>query len=190
MFKVIYVVGTSSVFIVRVLYRVRCRGGRITETRSVIPDMLLRTLAFLGTVAVVLVYLLSDLLNFADYKLPVWAGWAGMLIFLVALWLLWCAHADLGSNWSDVLELRDGHELVTNGVYRRIRHPMYAAFWLWGIAQALLLQNWIAGFSNLASFGALYFWRVPREEQMMLDQFGGAYQAYMQRTGRLVPRIS
>ena len=35
--------------------------------------------------------------------------------------------------------------LVTNGIYRRIRHPMYSAFWLWAIAQALLLPNWIAG---------------------------------------------
>src|ERR1700723_2703443 len=48
---------------------------------------------------------------------------------------------------------------------------MYSAFWLWAIAQALLLPNWIAGFAGLAGFGVLYFGRVAREERMMLETF-------------------
>ena len=66
---------------------------------------------------------------------------------------------------------------------------MYASQWLWSTAQALLLQNWIAGWAGLALFLPLYLSRVPREEQMMLDRFGGAYHAYMDRTGRVVPRL-
>ena len=45
--------------------------------------------------------------------------------------------------------------LVTEGIYGRVRHPMYTAFWLWAVAQALLLPNWIAGFSGLIGFGTL-----------------------------------
>jgi protein-S-isoprenylcysteine O-methyltransferase Ste14 len=30
--------------------------------------------------------------------------------------------------------------------------------------------------------------RIPKEERMMIDEFGGEYEAYMQRTGRLLPR--
>jgi len=66
---------------------------------------------------------------------------------------------------------------------------MYAAHWLWGIAQALLLQNWIAGLAMLASFLPMYLHRVPREEQMKLEQFGEEYRLYMNRTGRLIPRL-
>jgi len=66
---------------------------------------------------------------------------------------------------------------------------MYASEWLWGIAQALLLQNWVAGWAGLALFAPLYVLRVPREERMMLDRFGEEYRAYMDRTGRVVPRI-
>ena len=109
--------------------------------------------------------------------------------FVAGLWLLWRAHTDLGSNWSDSLQLQQGHELVTSGIYQRIRHPMYAAGWLFGIAQALLLPNWITGLSGLVSFGLLYCLRVPREEQMMLKEFGAAYRAYMDRTGRVIPRV-
>ncbi len=53
----------------------------------------------------------------------------------------------------------------------------------------LLLQNWVAGWAGLALFAPLYVLRVPREERMMLDRFGEEYRAYMDRTGRVVPRI-
>ena len=66
---------------------------------------------------------------------------------------------------------------------------MYSAFWLWAIAQALLLPNWVAGFAGLVGFGTLYFGRVAREERMMLQTFGDSYREYMARTGRVFPWI-
>jgi len=86
-----------------------------------------------------------------------------------ALWLFWRSHVDLDLNWSMALELRLGHQLVRHGVYRSIRHPMYAAIWLFSICQGMLLQNWLAGWSALASFALMYFTRTPREEAMMAD---------------------
>jgi protein-S-isoprenylcysteine O-methyltransferase Ste14 len=70
---------------------------------------------------------------------------------------------------------------VTTGVYRHVRHPMYAAFFLWAIAQALLLPNWIAGPVGLLGFGTLFGLRVGREERMMEATFGDAYRAYAAR---------
>jgi protein-S-isoprenylcysteine O-methyltransferase Ste14 len=107
--------------------------------------------------------------------------------FAIALWLFGRSHVDLGRNWSAALGIRDGHSLVTHGVYHYVRHPIYAAFWLWGIAQALLLQNWIAGLVNLASFLPMYLLRVPCEEQMMLEHFGEEYLLYMNQFGRVIP---
>jgi protein-S-isoprenylcysteine O-methyltransferase Ste14 len=54
--------------------------------------------------------------------------------------------------------------------------------WLWVIAQPLLLHNWIAGLGGLKLFLPIYLVRVPREEQMMIDQFGEAFRAYRQHT--------
>jgi protein-S-isoprenylcysteine O-methyltransferase Ste14 len=135
------------------------------------------------------IYVLTHWLDFADYHLPIWAGWVGTAVFAAALWLLWRSHVDLGRNWSPTLEINEDHALVTRGVYRRVRHPMYTAHLLWGIAQALLLHNWIAGVPALAVFVLLYMLRFPREEQLMLDHFGEKYRVYMNRTGRLVPRL-
>jgi protein-S-isoprenylcysteine O-methyltransferase Ste14 len=138
-----------------------------------------------------LIYVInSDWLAFADYSLRAWAGWAGVLIFAAALWLIWRAHRDLGLNWSPTIETQKEHQLVTTGIYARLRHPIYAAMWLWAIAQPLLLQNWIVGFSGLLTFALVYLTRVPREEKMMLDHFGDQYRAYMDRTGALFPKLN
>jgi len=136
-----------------------------------------------------LLYVLTSWLDFADYQLPMWAGWVGVAIFAASAWLLWRSHADLGLNWLPTPDIREGHTLVTDGVFRYIRHPMYAAHWLWAIAQPLLLHNWIAGLSMAASMLPLYLVRVRQEEEMMLEHFGEEYRLYMGRTGRVIPRL-
>ena len=99
------------------------------------------------------------------------------------------SHADLGTNWSVTLQMRDDHALVTTGIYRRIRRPMYASIFLLSIAHVLFVPNWIVGRAYFLSFGILYIFRVAREERMMLDRFGPEYETYMRRSGRLFPRL-
>src|SRR5437868_13339484 len=91
-----------------------------------------------------LLYLFTPLLWFADYPLPSFVRPIGAAVMIVAIWLFWRSHADLGLNWSATLEIRKGHQLVTGGVYRRIRHPMYSSIFLFSAAQAMLLPNWLA----------------------------------------------
>jgi len=140
-----------------------------------------------------LLYVLSPRLKFADYRFApacgALAAAGGAACLLASLWLFWRAHRDLGTNWSPSLEIRAGHTLVTHGVYRRVRHPMYASQLLYCMAQALLLQNWIAGPAGFVAFILMYLVRVPLEERMMLDHFGEAYRAHCHDTGRIAPRF-
>jgi protein-S-isoprenylcysteine O-methyltransferase Ste14 len=98
-------------------------------------------------------------------------------------------HKALGRNWSVSLQVRESHKLISDGIYRRVRHPMYTAFWLWAVAQALLLPNWFAGWAGLVGFGILFFGRVKKEEELMLESFGDDYRQYMSRTSRVIPWI-
>jgi len=184
-FKNLYFIGLIVGLAIQALHMGQSKRNRITRDRKTGLDTLLTNLASLGVI-LPLVYVLSPWLDFADYRLPTWAGWVGAAVFVVALWLLWRSHADLGRNWWLPLEIREGHTLVTQGVFRYTRHPMYASYWLWGIAQALLIQNWIAGLSGLVFLLPWYLLRVPREEQMMLGHFGEEYRLYMSRTGRVI----
>lgn len=185
--KIVYGIGWLILALIRLPYRRRTRTGRVVVDRKTAQEQSLLALLGVGMGALPLAYVFTPVLNVANYRLRSWAGWTGATAFAVGLWLLWRAHAELGRQWSDSLQLRQDHQLVTTGIYRHIRHPMYAAGWLFGIGQALLVQNWVAGLSGITSFALLYISRVPREEQLMLDQFGEAYRVYMSRTGRIVP---
>jgi protein-S-isoprenylcysteine O-methyltransferase Ste14 len=187
-FKIVYLIEFILISLVRVAFTSRFRKLEIVRERAKPVDMVLLGLIGLGMLTP-LVYVFSDLLDFADYPLPAWAGWLGAAFFAVAIWLLWRSHADLGRNWTPTLGVRNEHSLVTYGVYRFIRHPMYAAHLLWGIAQAMMLHNWIAGFSLIVLIVPQYLLRVSDEEQMMVEEYGQAYREYMQRTGRLIPRL-
>jgi protein-S-isoprenylcysteine O-methyltransferase Ste14 len=161
---------------------------KVAVDNKTVPDMIL--LAVAGVAMLLpLVYLFSSWLDFADYTLPDWAGWLGAVIFAVGIWALWRSHVDLGSNWTPTLGLRADHQLVTDGIFKHIRHPMYAAHILWSIANPLMLHNWVAGFAFLAVSTLQYLLRIKAEEQMMLEQFGDQYKAYMETTGRIIPRI-
>jgi len=188
-FQGAYFVGVILASAIRVVYTRQYTQSRIAEGHVTRLDLLLSALPGLGMFVLPLIYVLTSWLDFADYHLPTWGGWIGVALFALALWLLWRSHADLARNWSPKLELMEGHVLVTNGVFRHIRHPMYAAHWLWGIAQVFLLQNWIAGFSMVVCLIPMYVYRVRVEEQMMLQHFGEEYRSYMDRTGRLIPRL-
>ena len=192
-FGMVYFLGMLAEVVIRVPHEQRRRQTRMKLERVDWSERTLLVLMFVSMFFIPLVYTFTSRLDGADYRLPrearESAGGVGMIILAMAVWLFWRSHADLGRNWSPSLELREGHELVTEGVYRSIRHPMYASMWLWGVAQALLLQNWIAGWVSLVMFMPLYLLRVPREERMMLDEFGEEYRAYMDRTGRVIPRL-
>ena len=186
--KALVLAATVVMIAIRAPHGQRSRGIRVVKSRKGTLEIGLLTLAWLGFF-LPLIWVVSPALSFADYPLRAGPLVAGVLCFVVGLWLLYRSHADLGANWSITLDVREQHRLITHGVYRRIRHPMYAALLLYSAGQTLVLPNWVAGPSNLAAFAVLFALRVRAEERMMLEQFGHEYTAYMARTKRLVPGV-
>jgi protein-S-isoprenylcysteine O-methyltransferase Ste14 len=136
-----------------------------------------------------LLWVATPVLRFADYSLRPVPWVAGALCLAAGLWFLYRSHADLGSNWSVTLEVREKHQLVTHGVYRRVRHPMYLALLLYSVGLMLVLPNWVAGPSYLVAIAMLIALRVGPEERMMLEEFGKDYETYTRRTKRFVPGV-
>jgi len=188
-FTAIYFVAIVIEMVIRAPLNQRRKREKMSEQRITSLEKIMLGLLFIGMFFVPIIYASSNWLDFANYMLPTWARWLGVLLITGALFIFWRAHADLGINWSPSLEIREKHELITRGIYSVIRHPMYASQWLWVIAQPLLLPNWIAGFLDLLVFIPFYFLRVKAEEQMMLDSFGAQYQEYMKITGGVLPKM-
>jgi protein-S-isoprenylcysteine O-methyltransferase Ste14 len=187
-FKTIYWLAIVAEIVIRAPHNKKRKAEKMSERRITTQEMILLNLLLLGGFILPLIYSATNWLDFANYTLPGWAGWLGVVLISAAIYVFWRAHADLGLNWSPTLEIREKHELISRGIYRVIRHPMYASQWILAIAQPLLLQNWIAGFSSLLVFIPFYIFRVRTEEQMMIEVFGEQYREYIRKTGAVFPK--
>jgi protein-S-isoprenylcysteine O-methyltransferase Ste14 len=187
--KILFMVGFLAAWAIRAPYQKQDKNIKRLVTRLVLQEKILFVLIYIGMVILPLIYVFSPWLSPSDYYPSLWAGYIGAISFAISLWLLWRSHHDLGKNWSPTLEIKEGQTFISSGIYQKIRHPMYTAFWLWSAAQALILPNWVAGMGGIIAFGITYILRISQEEKMMIDQFGEEYKAYMQRTKRLVPHL-
>jgi protein-S-isoprenylcysteine O-methyltransferase Ste14 len=189
-FTAVYFLAIFVEMFIRAPLNKKRKQEKMSERRYTNQEKTLLGLLAIGMMLTPIIYAATSWLDFANYTLPAWAGWLGVILIGAAIFVFWRAHADLGLNWSPTLEIREKHELITRGIYGQIRHPMYASQWLWVMAQPLLLQNWVAGFINLLVFIPFYILRVRAEEQLMLEQFGDQYRSYMQKVGAVLPRLN
>jgi len=123
-------------------------------------------------------------------RFPPWLRLIGAALGALALlWFIWI-HQTLGTNLSVRLQIKGEQNLITNGPYRWVRHPMYTAFYVLHIAVFFLTSNWFIGVTWIAGLTVIILLRVNREEAMLLSRFGKKYDVYMKRTGRFLPRLN
>jgi protein-S-isoprenylcysteine O-methyltransferase Ste14 len=115
-------------------------------------------------------------------------AWTAALLCIAGLLIALWARVTLGSNWSGMVTLKEGHELVERGPYRFVRHPIYTGMLVMFFATALV-QRHLAGFVGLLLIFASFWIKLGFEESLMLQQFPERYAAYRQRTKRIIPFV-
>jgi protein-S-isoprenylcysteine O-methyltransferase Ste14 len=187
--KAIFALLAVGWYVIRFPYERRSRRTAIVRNARGPREIALLSISLTGLGILPFVYIATGFPRFASYSFQPGQAWLGLVVAIAALVMFRLTHKALGRNWSVTLEVRENHKLISEGVYRHLRHPMYTAFWLWAVAQALLLPNWFAGCAGLVGFGTLFFGRVGKEEALMLESFGDTYRQYMSRTCRVIPWI-
>jgi protein-S-isoprenylcysteine O-methyltransferase Ste14 len=186
--KAIVLAASIMIVIIRAPHGQRSRTVPVAKSRKGSLEIVLLTIAWIAFF-LPLIWIVTPVLEFADYPLYPIPLFTGILCLVLGLWLFHRSHADLGTNWSITLEVREKHRLIAHGVYRRIRHPMYLALLIYSLGQGLVLPNWLAGPSYGVAMLLIFALRVRREERMMLEEFGKDYEAYMATSKRLIPGV-
>lgn len=151
--------------------------------------LIVRMVAFFLLLAFLVMYLLGMAwIDLFTFPLPAWLRWLGFGVGLVTVIFWTWTQVVLDTQWSAQLQLIKNHHLITTGPYARMRHPLYMGLIGWSVALVLLTANWIFVAVCVLSVAGLV-WRVPKEEQMMIEAFGDEYKAHMQRTGRFFPKF-
>jgi len=190
-FRLILIAGALIVFPIAIYHRVRAHGTGEKLDRWKEGLFILFTLRPIGIAVMVglFTYMVNPaLMAWSSMPLPLWLRWMGVVFGVLGGALVVWAFRNLGKNLTDTVVTRREHSLVTAGPYRWVRHPFYVAVALSMLGNALAAANWFLLIGGAVVFMLLAI-RVRIEEAQLLARFGGAYQAYMDRTGRFVPRI-
>ncbi len=163
--KIVWCLGVIGWFAIRYPYARRAR--RVAKIRSPyrLRESVLMSISATGLGIVPGLYVFTDALRFADYPIQIGQPVLGAALFAGALYLFRRTHKDLGRNWSVTLEVREQHALVTEGIYKSVRHPMYSAFWLWAVAQAVLLPNWVAALPASSDLERCFFFASAKKKR-------------------------
>jgi len=187
--ELIWLAGLVGWYVIRFPYERKAKKTAVRKSLRDVREQTILAIGFVGLLFVPLVYVVTGLPQAAERPFSGALAYFGVVCLIAALWVFFRSHAELGRNWSISLELRGNHRLVRTGIYRFVRHPMYSSFFLLGLAQFLLLPNWVGGGAGLVGAAILYALRIQREEKMMLENFGDEYRLYMRQTKRLVPWV-
>lgn len=192
-YKVAFIILFCLLTVIRTYYRL-VTGNLVSEYRVHSEGIgLLASRAVLGLVLATFMVLylgFPTLAPWAMLRVPSWLRALGVCGGVVALSLLLWAHRALGANFSTTVELRPRHRLVREGPYRWMRHPMYVAYALLFICAFLISRNWAIGLSGLGIIVPLMTVRLVKEERLLHQQFGEAYEEYARCTARFFPLVT
>ena len=135
-----------------------------------------------------LLYWFTPILAWATL-LPFVVRIVGVLLSISGLYLFWLTHNALGTSWSPLLEVKKEHKLITTGIYKHIRHPMYTAILVFTLGLGLISANLVVLLLPLIIFSILCYVRISDEEGMMISWFGDEYILYKRKTGMLFPKF-
>src|ERR1700730_7576936 len=186
--KAVILLARIVMVVIRAPHGQRSRTVPVVKSRKGPLEIVLLTIAWIAFF-LPLLWIVTPLFEFPAYPLHPIPLLGGSLCLVLGLWLFHRSHADLGTNWSITLQVREKHQLITHGVYRWVRHPMYSALLIYSLGQALAVPNWLVGPSYGVAMILLIALRVGPEERMMLEVFGKDYETYMATTKRLIPGV-
>lgn len=195
-FRILFWILLFLVFVMRGYFAVRVRraGERLMPDRQAIRRegwgmFMVRFVGFFLLMGWLVLYgIYPSWMDNLLFPLPGWLRWIGFILGLASLGFWTWTQVELDTHWSAQLQLREEHAIVSSGPYARMRHPLYTAMFFWTVSLALVTASWV--FAGMVVLVALiFFTRVPREEAMMLEQFGDEYRSYIQRTGKFLPRL-
>ncbi|MGP8252173.1 MAG: methyltransferase family protein [Terracidiphilus sp.] len=114
---------------------------------------------------------------------------ASMAVAPFAAGLGWWATRRLGKQWRYVAALTQGHELVTTGPYRLIRHPIYASMFGLLLATVFAWSWWPLGIAAVVFYVIGTEIRIRSEDALLAARFGEQFSAWRAKTPAYIPFI-
>jgi protein-S-isoprenylcysteine O-methyltransferase Ste14 len=110
----------------------------------------------------------------------------GFVLSLAGIGFAIWARVLLGTNWSGMVTVKEGHELMRSGPYAIVRHPIYTGA-LVGMAGTAIVWGEVRCFLAVAIAAATFWRKLQVEEIFLTEVFGEQYRRYRREVRALVP---
>ncbi len=149
---------------------------------------LFRFLQTSSFISIIIYIFAPQVLNWFKLSIPLYIRFSGFPVGLISLYFMFSAFRSIGKNYFASLNIKEGHKLITDGIYSWVRHPLYVIFCTIWICFFLLSSNLLIGITGVLSYIVIFIKRVPKEEQLLESVFNDEYRDYTQNTGKIFPR--
>ena len=112
----------------------------------------------------------------------------GTTLNVIGLIIAITARRTLADNWSGDIEIKKDHKLITTGIYKYVRHPIYTGVIAMALGTILLIMS-INAFIFFGIISALMIFKLKQEEKLLTKYFPKEYPEYKKRTKGLIPFI-
>jgi len=178
------IVGIFSIFAaIRIRYRIpaaKRERNKYEPSRLALWTLSLGIIVYF--VSLILYVLYIPIILWISLPLPSIVRWLGVIVAVLFNPILYWIHSTLDKQYSADLSIKEGHNLIEVGPYRKVRHPMYTVF------IAIITTNLLCIICSIlisCSFPSI----AKSEELMLIDAFGDEYRSYMDKTGRFFPPL-
>jgi len=112
----------------------------------------------------------------------------GLALFIIGLSIMIVGQVTLRRNYSGTVAIRANHQLITHGIYRFTRNPMYLGLIMVVIGIPVYAAS-LYGFLTSLILNPIILNRIRLEEKLLTEEFQDAYQKYRETTKKLIPFI-
>jgi protein-S-isoprenylcysteine O-methyltransferase Ste14 len=140
-----------------------------------------------------MIFYLTIRLNFGSFVinnlvLRIFLILTGLFIIVFGTFVNILGRINLGKNWANQVKIYENQTLVTSGVFRLVRHPLYASLiWIF-YGASLVYVNYLAFLLNTFIFIPFIYYRAKQEEKLLIQEFKN-YREYIQKVGMFFPKI-
>ncbi|MAZ27321.1 MAG: isoprenylcysteine carboxyl methyltransferase [Cytophagaceae bacterium] len=115
-------------------------------------------------------------------------GIAGIVLCAMGAFIACWSRFTLGKNWSLSVQEKQGHELIKTGFYKVVRHPIYTGLLLMFFGTMIIVGDYKA-IVAVAIMVVSFWFKLKKEEMVLMDAFGDEYKEYQSQTKALIPYI-
>ncbi len=190
--RIFFTVFVIGVFSASAVFRRRANkaGDKLNRKKEGIVILVARSVFGIFILFFLLSYIIyPELVKWSRLNLPVCLRYSGVGLALIISPLVLWMFKSLGKNITDTVDTRKEHELVTSGIYKYIRHPLYTLGTIFYFSLFLITESWIFLLLAVFSFIVIGIIRTKKEENELIEKFGREYIEYRERTGKFFPRI-